>query len=351
VKQSLSSGDKLAFALASNVDVFAMSLIMLPLLLGSSSLFEPFVRNELMEVVVSFLAGGISCFVVCAFWVLPMRNRAYKRLCNLRGLDWKEFNERQKAGGSLLDQVSATLSWLTFMLMFLIDQVVFKNSPMFLIFQFLSFVAAAFLFSQVLPLLVLIFVHGNRSTSLTKQLDDLSRGLKIHSPSLRVSRSDDRGYLNAFAFSSNLYGFIVVNRSVEELNTKQKEALLAHELAHVKGHHIMITFALSLLLATLVTTILYVCFESRLQYVEFFALLSMGSYFTIRLSSHLIERHFEKAADVAAARIVGARNYVQLLKILERQDLGLGIGGVTRAFMDTHPAPNERIELVLARVA
>ncbi len=160
-------------------------------------------------------------------------------------------------------------------------------------------------------------------------------------------RAGDAVGANALALPS---GIVVITDGLVELahNDQELVAVLAHELGHVRGRHLLRHLlqnsVAGLLMATITGDVLSVT--------------SLSAALPTALIDAKFSRDFEREADDAAVAWlkkegIPLRRYIDILSRLQAQldkkKTGAVAGeGVVRNYLSTHPATDERIRRILA---
>lgn len=161
-------------------------------------------------------------------------------------------------------------------------------------------------------------------------------------------RSSEQLGANAFALPS---GIVVVTDDLVELakNDNEITGVLAHELGHVRGRHLLRHF-----LQTSVAGLLMAAVTGDVLSVT-----SLSATLPAALVDAKFSRNFEREADDAAVACLKANgiplsSYAEMLSRLQAQldtktKGEAKSGGVARNYLSTHPDTGERVRRIMAR--
>ena len=183
-----------------------------------------------------------------------------------------------------------------------------------------------FFSSSIGPLLLGSHASDNEKIQLT--LNSLKNKTAGPLPKIEIANSLIKG-LNAFAAgSSPSRSVVILTESIENLPQDEIEAIIAHELGHIKQWH---SLKLTLLSSFIVLLMFAIESTTFVLIFLFLALLTMG----------IVSKFFEKNADLFAARIVEPTIFSSaLLKVGENAAYRLYTQGLTLS----NPKPLDEIK-------
>lgn len=189
--------------------------------------------------------------------------------------------------------------------------------------------------SQFASRLKLLLIHRNRvKLPVSKEIDDLSRQIGVKVKELGIVKG-----CTAYVIGKTI---VLGTELLRRLSFEQRQAVVAHELGHIKKRHRLLSaFSLLLILATA-----YFCF-SNLYVPTFFTESPISLILAVTVNITLlvfvtmvfipISWHFEMKADEVAAEFVGKENIKSaLLVIADQRNL--------EEPSETHPSILERIK-------
>lgn len=162
-------------------------------------------------------------------------------------------------------------------------------------------------------------------------VDSLCKKAHIQTPTVFITRRD--GFFNAFAqkilMSSG--GILIGQKLLKELSDDALEAVVAHEIGHVKHNHINKMLALSIITATALVGIMqmtsslqaYVPDEQELlqgNVLQWLVKMSLVCTVSELLQSLIINKRFEKEADAFACNNGKARGIIEFFELILKKD-------------------------------
>jgi len=189
--------------------------------------------------------------------------------------------------------------------------------------------------SQFASHLKLLFIHRNRvKLPVSKEIADLSRRMGVRVKELGIVKG-----CTAYVIGKTI---VLGTELLKRLTFEQRQAVVAHELGHIKKRHRMLS-AFSLLL---IVTVAFYCFstlyvptffiESQI-YLILVVIMNVTLLVFVRMTFIPISWYLEMKADEVAAEFGGKENIKSaLLAIADKKDL--------KEPSETHPSIVERIK-------
>ncbi len=172
-----------------------------------------------------------------------------------------------------------------------------------------------------------LVVSAETMPKLYSYIEKLCQENNIHVPVITISR--DKGILNAAAkkLFASTGGILIGQDLLKECSDEEIEAIIAHEIGHIKHEHVNNTLITRVICYFATTGLLYklnffnradLDFEHRLNLsiLKFMAIIFMGN----TLAQLLIGKSFEQEADEFACKSGKAKGLIKFFERLEKEE-------------------------------
>lgn len=192
-----------------------------------------------------------------------------------------------------------------------------NNYPNIPLFQHLMVPIAFYLGDFLLPLMLnnMVVVTPETMPQLYKYVDDICKEQSISTPTLLISRQD---YIPITAVSYKILlssgAVLLEQRTITESTDAALEAIIAHELGHLKYNHTNKTIFLSIVT-------FYVCKYGLSMLLSRNFVAKNLSIFHLLLFRFIRNKHFEKEADKFAYETLGKGDgLIEAFKLMEKKE-------------------------------
>jgi Zn-dependent protease with chaperone function len=149
----------------------------------------------------------------------------------------------------------------------------------------------------------------------------------------------------ANAYASDGQNLLLTDWLLRHLTPREVDAIIAHELAHMKGGHVSKLSWLSVLL--LLPLLVWFRFRNTLPDLEWVVLGFLTAIHLQGIISKMLSRRYEKQADIESLKIGGDAEAMitALVRVDELNTMPHGMSDLDEAF-STHPATRRRIKTI-----
>ena len=202
-----------------------------------------------------------------------------------------------------------------------------------------------------------VLLTQEQAPLLHDMIGKLAAGYNIAKPSIFVS--PDKNLFNACACSLTKNNGVVIvgEKLLNTLNEKQLNAVLAHELSHIKNNHVMTKLCVTLIGGTLAPILIWYLLSQHSDYtlatlgtnvqpwyakteVQLLVIIAWSTIFTMFLLK--LSRAMETEADLDALKITEDPDaFVSMIDALENE-----INSKAKAFMGEHDFALEQIKQI-----
>lgn len=215
-------------------------------------------------------------------------------------------------------------------------------NPMVKFVAFFVFIAASGIFmpifaSQFVSQLRLIFAHKNRiKFPISNEIGDLSEQMSVQAKELGIVKGS-----TAYVMGKCL---VLGVELIKQLTFDERQAVVAHELGHIKEKHVLFRFVLMIPLLAIPLygwSKLYspIFFTESLTHIVLAIMVSIAFLAYMRLVMIPINWLIEARADRIAARFAGNRNIKSALLTLANKEK-------LEKSSETHPSISERVKFI-----
>ena len=180
---------------------------------------------------------------------------------------------------------------------------------------------------------------------MVEEVKRLSEKLGVRISDVRVIDWEKQKIPNAFQSGFRTYTIFISNYLKENLTFEENIAVLAHEISHAAHKHLQKTFiyveSMILIIINLFLFAQYYPTQGNLSLIfaiTGFILIYVGLIFFLPF----LQRHFEKEADISAAKTVDPKWLISAL--LRLSDLGLIPKKISKFWNSSHPDISTRVK-------
>jgi Zn-dependent protease with chaperone function len=138
---------------------------------------------------------------------------------------------------------------------------------------------------------------------LYRLVDELSRELGITTPKIFVYKGSEALEINAFAV---VHMIALGEGLINHLTYQELRAIVAHELAHLKYGHVSQKIAIQGICGAITGNVLTELYKRKYVTWQQSLIGYLGTVILLTPLFNYVSRRFEKEADLAAAKVVGA---------------------------------------------